>query len=67
METRTSRTHGGYATVSAIVFSLVALFQVYRAAIALPVQIGSVSVPVAASWGIAVFAALMAFWGWRSR
>jgi hypothetical protein len=67
METRMPRTHGGYATASAIVFTLVALFQVYRAAVALPVQIGGTSIPVAASWGIAAFAALMAFWGWRSR
>lgn len=67
MEARMPRTHGGYATVSAIVFALVALFQVYRAAVALPVQIGAVSVPVALSWGIAAFAALMALWGWRSR
>jgi len=31
------------------------------------VQIGGTSVPVAASWGIAAFAAVMALWGWRSR
>jgi len=67
MDARMTRTHAGYATASAIVFTLVALFQVYRAVAALPVQIGGTSVPVAASWGIAAFAGLMALWGWRSR
>ena len=67
MDARMTRTHAGYATASAIVFTLVALLQAYRAAAALPVQIGGTSVPVAASWGIAAFAALMALWGWRSR
>ena len=67
MGARMTRTQGGYATASAIVFTLVALFQVWRAAVGLPVQIGGTSVPVAASWGIAAFAAVMALWGWRSR
>jgi hypothetical protein len=56
-----------YITLSALVFLLVALFQVYRAATGLPVQIGSLSIPVGASWGVALFAAVMSAWGWRSR
>jgi hypothetical protein len=60
-------TQKGYATASALVFALVAIVQVLRALRAWPVQIDGVTVPVMASWGVAVFAALMAGWGWRSR
>ena len=59
--------HRSYVTASAIVFALVALFQVWRAATGLPVQIGGFSVPVAASWGVALFAGALSAWGWRSR
>jgi uncharacterized protein (DUF486 family) len=59
--------HRTYATASATVFALVALFQVFRAVAALPVQINGFVVPVAASWGIALFAGALAAWGWRSR
>jgi hypothetical protein len=57
----------GYATVSAIVFLLVAVVQVVRAANGWPVHIDGVDVPVVASWGVAAFATFMAAWGWRSR
>ena len=60
-------THRSYVTASAIVFALVALFQVWRAATGLPVQIGGFAVPVAASWVVAVFTGALSVWGWRSR
>ena len=56
-----------YITVSAIVFSLVALLQFWRAAAALPIQVGPWSLPVAASWIAGMVAALLASWGWRCR
>ena len=56
-----------YITVSALVFTLVALLQFWRAATALPVQVGTWSLPVFASWIAGLVAALLAFWGWRSR
>ena len=56
-----------YATTSAVVFALVALFQLYRATMGLVVEIDHRMVPVAISWAIALFAGAMAFWGWRSR
>ena len=59
--------HRPYATASATVFALVALFQVYRALVALPVSIDGHAIPVVASWGIALFAGALAVWGWRSR
>ena len=59
--------HRTYATASATIFALVALFQAFRAAAALPVSIDGRAIPVAVSWGIAVLTALLAAWGWRSR
>lgn len=55
-----------YATVSIAVFTLVALVQVVRALAGFPIQIGPYSVPVAASWLIAVVTAALAFWGMRA-
>jgi hypothetical protein len=57
----------GYATASAILFALLAIVQALRAATGIPVEIDGRLVPYAASWAIAVFATLMAAWGWRSR
>lgn len=59
--------HRGYATVSAVVFALVAIAQAWRAFAGLPVQIGTIQVPVAASAVVAVGCAALAAWGWRSR
>ena len=56
-----------YITVSAIVFTVVALLQFWRAAAALPVQVGPWSLPVVASWIAGAVAALLALWGWRCR
>lgn len=57
----------GYATVSAIVFALVASAQAWRAFAGLPVRIGMIQVPVAASAVVAMACAALAIWGWRSR
>lgn len=54
-----------YVTVSIAVFTLVALVQVVRAIAGLPVQIGPYSVPVVASWLIAVVTGALAIWGMR--
>jgi hypothetical protein len=56
-----------YVTVSATLFTLIALVQYWRAASGLPVQVGPWSLPLAASWIAGTVAALLAFWGWRSR
>ena len=56
-----------YVPVSATLFTLIALVQFWRAATALPVQVGAWPLPVAASWIAGTVAALLAFWGWRSR
>lgn len=56
-----------YITVSALVFTLVALLQFWRAAAAIVVQVGPWTLPVAASWIAGSVAALLALWGWRCR
>lgn len=56
-----------YTTVSATVFTVVALVQFWRAASALPVQVGQWPLPVTASWIAGAVATLLALWGWRSR
>ena len=57
----------GYTTVSAIVFTLVALVQVWRAATGFPVETNHHLLPATASWGIAALAGVLAVWGWRTR
>ncbi len=56
-----------YHQVSALIFAVVALVQLYRASAGLPVAIGDVQVPVAFSWFAAFAAGAMAVWGWRLR
>ena len=52
-----------YAAVSALIFSLVALAHVVRIIKRWKVQIGSLSVSMAVSWGGLVVATLIAIWG----
>lgn len=56
-----------YATVSSVVFALVALAQGARVALGLPVRIGGIELPLAASAAVAILCAALAAWGWRSR
>ena len=58
--------HAKYAVVSGVIFGLVAILQVCRALVGLPVQIGSFAVPVGASWVAAVVAGGLCFWAFRS-
>ena len=52
-----------YVTVSALIFALVALVHLVRLAKRWPVQIGSSSIPIAASWVGLLVAAVLAIWG----
>lgn len=56
-----------YHVVSALVFAVVALVQLYRAIVGLPVGIGDFQVPLTFSWCAAVVAGALAVWGWRVR
>jgi len=60
-------TRNNYATVSAIVFALVALAHGWRAIDGLPVRIGGFDLPVGASAAVAILCGMLAIWGWRSR
>ena len=59
--------HANYAVVSGVIFGLVTILQVCRALLGLPVQIGSLVVPVGASWVAAIVAGGLCFWAFRSR
>ena len=52
-----------YAAVSALIFAVVAIVHLVRLAKHWPVQIGSVAVPMSASWVGLLVALLMAIWG----
>jgi hypothetical protein len=56
-----------YVTMSAMIFALVAVVHAYRAAMAIPVQLGDTAVAVWPSWVVAVGAGVLAVWGFRSR
>jgi hypothetical protein len=56
-----------YITVSGAVFGVVAVVQALRAVMQLPVHVGSLEVPVWASWIAAVVAGGLAVWAFRSR
>lgn len=56
----------GYRTVSGVVFGLIALGQGTRAALQLPAQVGSTSIPVWVSWVAVLVAGALCVWAFRS-
>ena len=60
-------TQRGYVTASALVFTVVALLEAWRAAVGAPLEIAGQAIPVAASWVAALVAGGLAIWGWRTR
>ncbi len=56
-----------YCRISALIFSVVALLQAYRAILGFPLHVGQFEIPVAVSWFAAAAAGAMAVWGWRQR
>jgi hypothetical protein len=54
-----------YMIVSGLVFGLIALGQATRALLSVPVQVGSVEVPVLASWFAAAVAGGLSVWAFR--
>lgn len=57
---------GKYVVVSGAIFGLIAVIQVCRALLALPVKVGSFEVPVWGSWIAAVVAGSLCLWAFRS-
>ena len=56
----------GYQTISGVVFGLIAIGQGIRAALQVPVQVGSTAIPVWVSWVAVVVAGSLCVWAFRS-
>lgn len=56
-----------YTRISALVFTVIAVLQGWRAASGFPILIDGWMLPVAASWAACIAAGALAIWGWRSR
>jgi len=56
----------GYRTISGVVFGLIALLHGIRAALQVPAQVGSTSIPVWVSWVAVVVAGALCVWAFRS-
>jgi hypothetical protein len=52
--------------VSGVIFAIVAALQAYRAIRQLPVQVGTMEVPVQASWIAMLVAGGLSIWAFRS-
>ena len=52
-----------YPVISALIFSVAAIVNLTRVLKQWPVQVGSLKVPMLASWIVFPFATLMAIWG----
>jgi len=55
-----------YRTISGIVFGLVALLHGVRAALQMPLLVGSTSIPVWVSWVAVAVAGALCVWAFRS-
>jgi len=55
-----------YAQVSGAVFSLIALGQLARAVLAVPVQVATMTIPVWCSYAAFLFIGALAIWAFRS-
>jgi hypothetical protein len=55
-----------YCVVSGVLFSLVALAHLLRIIGGLPINIGTIAVPMAVSWGGLIVPALLAIWAFRA-
>ena len=59
-------TASSYALLAAAIFALVAVGQVIRAIMRLPITVGRTSIPVWASWIAFVVAAILAWLGYSA-
>ena len=57
---------GKYAVVSGVLFGVIAVLQAVRALYQWPVHVGSVGIPVWASWVAVVVAGSLCVWAFRS-
>jgi len=54
-----------YLRLSALIFGIVALVHLWRAVAGIPVHVGESLFPMWLSWGGAVVAGFLSFWGFR--
>jgi len=57
----------GYVVVSGVIFGFIALLQLLRAVMQVPVQIGSVELPVWGSWVAVFVAGILCAWAFAPR
>ena len=57
----------GYATVSGIIFGLIAAAQFVRALNQVPVQVGGADIPIWVSWVAGVLIGSMSLWAFATR
>jgi hypothetical protein len=55
----------GYRTISGMVFGLIAIGQGIRAAMQVPVQVGTTAIPVWVSWVALLVAGSLCVWAFR--
>jgi hypothetical protein len=55
-----------YSLLVAVLFALIAVAQIARAVTGLPITIGKTSIPIWASWVVAVVAAILAWLGYAA-
>ena len=56
-----------YIVVSGLIFGVVAVAQVLRAAMQVPAHVGGFEIPIWASWVVAVVAGSLCVWAFRSQ
>jgi len=56
-----------YDVVSGAAFGIIAVLQITRAILQVPIRIGSLEVPIYASWVAAVVTGGLCFWAFRSK
>ena len=55
-----------YSWIAGFIFAIIAILQLARAIVGVSITIGDVSVPLSASWGAVVVAAILAWLGFRA-
>ncbi len=56
----------GYRTISGVVFGLIAIGHGVRAALQVPAQLGTTSIPIWVSWVAVLVAGALCVWAFRS-
>lgn len=55
-----------FSLVAALIFAVIAVFQLIRAVVGMSINIGDISVPASVSWGAFVGGTILAWLGYRA-